>query len=315
MLHGIGTSYSSNLTPLDLERLWGEVPPEQAVEQLPPEAWSLLDQLITGQGALPKELIEKLSKRGDAAVETPDELKSLLQQLHQSEQGLRPGDAQASQGPSQFPGLQEMLQLLIDYFANQYHQGKDLGRMNARSPGRVARANNNWGGGSAPQPQASGGGGRMSPSGGGSAPQETVNVSGGASPTAGQGGAEQWRETAERYVQAHGLPPDAVDHVLALIQTESSGRTDAIGDNGHSVGLFQLHDRGVGHGMSVEQRKDPKVQFDAMMPRIKAAYESGRAQGLSGAQLTVHIAREAERPAEANLPKYGVAYNQITGRA
>ena len=53
------------------------------------------------------------------------------------------------------------------------------------------------------------------------------------------------------------------------------------------------------------------MQFDAMMPRIKMAYESGRARGLTGPELTMHIAREAERPIESAIPKYAESYRRI----
>lgn len=38
---------------------------------------------------------------------------------------------------------------------------------------------------------------------------------------------------------------------------ESGLNPNAVGDGGRSVGLFQLHERGGGAGMTVEQRKDP----------------------------------------------------------
>jgi soluble lytic murein transglycosylase-like protein len=44
---------------------------------------------------------------------------------------------------------------------------------------------------------------------------------------------------------------------LATAYVESKWNPNAIGDNGHSVGLFQLHDQGEGAGMSVSQRSDP----------------------------------------------------------
>lgn len=44
--------------------------------------------------------------------------------------------------------------------------------------------------------------------------------------------------------------------VLAVILQESGGDPDAIGDDGHSVGLMQLHDRGEGSGMTVEDRQN-----------------------------------------------------------
>lgn len=47
----------------------------------------------------------------------------------------------------------------------------------------------------------------------------------------------------------------------AVMIAESGGRPDAVGDNGHSVGLFQLHDQGYGHGMG-DARYDPELNAD-----------------------------------------------------
>lgn len=44
---------------------------------------------------------------------------------------------------------------------------------------------------------------------------------------------------------------------LAVAMAESGLNPNAIGDNGHSVGLFQLNDQGEGAGMTVAQRQDP----------------------------------------------------------
>ena len=41
--------------------------------------------------------------------------------------------------------------------------------------------------------------------------------------------------------------------MVAGALTESSGNTDAVGDGGHSIGIFQLHDQGLGHGMTAAQ--------------------------------------------------------------
>jgi soluble lytic murein transglycosylase-like protein len=103
------------------------------------------------------------------------------------------------------------------------------------------------------------------------------------------------------------------EFILALIKAESNGNPRAVGDAGHSVGLFQLHDRGVGYGYTVEQRYDPALQFSLMMPRIAAAYNAGVAKGLGGRQLAMFVGQQAERPAAAAVPRYGVAYDQITG--
>lgn len=55
--------------------------------------------------------------------------------------------------------------------------------------------------------------------------------------------------------------------LAALVEAESGWNPNIIGDNGHSVGLGQLHDQGAGSGMSVEDRKNPDINL-----RVTAAY-------------------------------------------
>ena len=119
-----------------------------------------------------------------------------------------------------------------------------------------------------------------------------------------------WAEMAAQYGGEAGVP---AEFILALIKAESNGNAQAVGDAGHSVGLFQLHDRGVGAGYTVEQRYDPALQFSLMMPRIAAAYNAGVAKGLSGRQLAMYVGQQAERPAASAVPRYGVAYDQLMG--
>lgn len=49
--------------------------------------------------------------------------------------------------------------------------------------------------------------------------------------------------------------------LAAMVEKESGWRTDAVGDGGHSVGLLQLHDQGLGAGMTVEERMDPETNL------------------------------------------------------
>lgn len=51
---------------------------------------------------------------------------------------------------------------------------------------------------------------------------------------------------------------------VANAWAESSLNPNAVGDAGKSVGLFQLHEAGVGHGMSVEARRDPATNARTM---------------------------------------------------
>lgn len=76
--------------------------------------------------------------------------------------------------------------------------------------------------------------------------------------------AEQWRSIVSKYFR-----PEDVDKALYVIDHESGGRADAVGDNGASHGLFQLNDHGLGSGMSVDDRLDPEKNIAAA---AKAVY-------------------------------------------
>ncbi len=61
-----------------------------------------------------------------------------------------------------------------------------------------------------------------------------------------------------RIGQKYNVPPL---FLKAVMLSESGGRPDAVGDQSHSVGLFQLHDQGYGTGMS-DTRFDPETNAD-----------------------------------------------------
>ena len=119
-----------------------------------------------------------------------------------------------------------------------------------------------------------------------------------------QPGAIQWQGWAAEYSAETGVP---LDIFLSLIQAESGGNQYAVGDGGASVGLFQLHERGVGYGLTVEERYDPQKQFDLMAPRIKNAYEQAIAEGLVGRDLIARVGVLAERPADQTGAAYARA--------
>jgi len=122
-------------------------------------------------------------------------------------------------------------------------------------------------------------------------------------------GSLAWTDYAIQYSQQTGVPAEII---LSLIQAESGGNQYIVGDGGASVGLFQLHERGVGAGLTVEQRYDPATQFDLMAPRIKAAYEQGVALGLVGRDLAVYTGYYAEKPAAGGEANYAYAYDVVT---
>lgn len=66
-------------------------------------------------------------------------------------------------------------------------------------------------------------------------------------------------EVIENVLQAEGFTQPAIVAAFANALEESALDPNASGDNGHSIGLFQLHDSGVGKGMSVAERRDPII--------------------------------------------------------
>ena len=69
---------------------------------------------------------------------------------------------------------------------------------------------------------------------------------------------------------------------LTIAYGESAFDPALIGDDGHSVGLFQLHDEGVGAGMSVQSRQVAATNAAKMMPAIKAAIEQAAMHRAAG---------------------------------
>lgn len=75
--------------------------------------------------------------------------------------------------------------------------------------------------------------------------------------------------------------------IKSQVQHESGFRSNAIGDSGHSVGLLQLHDQGMGHGMTLEERLDPETNLrKALEQHVKNRDEFGSIE----AALTAHNA-------------------------
>lgn len=68
-----------------------------------------------------------------------------------------------------------------------------------------------------------------------------------------QGGRDQWDGLLQGLGRKHNVPWLLFK---AVMLSESGGRPDAVGDAGHSVGLFQLNDRGYGYEMG-DARFDP----------------------------------------------------------
>jgi soluble lytic murein transglycosylase-like protein len=90
--------------------------------------------------------------------------------------------------------------------------------------------------------------------------------------------ANQWDSMLNRLGNKYNVPPL---FLKAVMLSESGGRPDAIGDQGHSVGLFQLHDHGYGAGMG-DTRFDPEVNADRGAKGLAEAWHAGEKAGYSG---------------------------------
>ncbi len=90
--------------------------------------------------------------------------------------------------------------------------------------------------------------------------------------------ADRWDPLLNRLGLKYNVPPLFLKAVMLI---ESGGRPDAVGDNGHSVGLFQLHDQGYGFGMG-DLRFDPEANADRAASGLAASWHKVTAAGYTG---------------------------------
>jgi soluble lytic murein transglycosylase-like protein len=89
---------------------------------------------------------------------------------------------------------------------------------------------------------------------------------------------DQWDGLLNRLGQKYNVPPT---FLKAVMLSESGGRADAVGDQGHSVGLFQLNDHGYGAGMG-DARFDPATNADRGARGLAEAWHAGENAGFTG---------------------------------
>lgn len=89
---------------------------------------------------------------------------------------------------------------------------------------------------------------------------------------------DQWDGMLNRLGQKYNVPPLFLKSVMLI---ESGGRPDAVGDSGHSVGLFQLHDQGYGAGMG-DSRFDAEANADRAARGLAEAWHAGERAGYTG---------------------------------
>lgn len=92
---------------------------------------------------------------------------------------------------------------------------------------------------------------------------------------------DRWDELLNRLGEKYNVPPI---FLKAVMLAESGGDPYAIGDDGHSVGLFQLHDQGYGYGMG-DLRFDPEANADRAARGLAEAWRACVAAGYTGEYL------------------------------
>lgn len=86
---------------------------------------------------------------------------------------------------------------------------------------------------------------------------------------------------------------------------ESGGNPFAVGDNGSSFGLFQLHRGGQAGNLPTAALFNPQTNADIGVKNLSGAYNAGVKQGLTGFNLLAYTANNSGHPGNG-----GVAWTQ-----
>jgi hypothetical protein len=92
------------------------------------------------------------------------------------------------------------------------------------------------------------------------------------------------------------------DNIIAaaIVNAFAESRLDptAVGDKGASVGLFQLHERGLGHGLTDKYRKNPYLNAQVVAIQIKKNKKLVwmAAEGATIPQLAAEFSTQIMRP-------------------
>jgi hypothetical protein len=308
-------STQSSLFPIDFAMLQALADPRGA--QRPASAPQVaggdsfnLDELAGDKKDDLKKFIEANQGQFDGAVDTPDELRKLIQMLHQGEgkaNNLPKLDAKgASQGDLKNMSSQEMLQLLIDYLMNG--GGNDQQQQSPPKPRMLGNLNggggNGGGGGGGPSMGGGGGGG-----GGMSGPAST----GGSSPTAGAGavtapGSLKGNTNAEKafnYFVQKGLTKEQAAGIVGNLMQESGVDPNSNqhgGGPGRGIAQWSVGERWAElEKFAQASGRDPRAletQLDFMWKELNST-EGAALSALKGAQTvadaTVIFEKKYER--------------------
>jgi hypothetical protein len=125
------------------------------------------------------------------------------------------------------------------------------------------------------------------------------------------GNVERWRALVRRHTPEDLRGDPGFERiVLATIAAESGGDPQAVGDRGASVGLFQLHERGLGSGLTRAQRADPDTNASRAVPQLAEAY---RRTGGDPARTYVLAINPGARPDGPEVSRVMDAYGRSGG--
>ena len=102
-------------------------------------------------------------------------------------------------------------------------------------------------------------------------------------------------------VKRHGACRALATIMVAAARVESGSDPRRMGDAGHSAGLWQEHDQGLGAGLSYEERFDPEAAAARMVPHFHEQYIRWQAAGFAGEPLAVRTYLWTERPWQYDL--------------
>lgn len=129
------------------------------------------------------------------------------------------------------------------------------------------------------------------------------DVGGGFLAEGGAGLGAEAGANAERVAQimrSRGIPEPVIAAALVNAVAESGLNANAVGDGGHSIGIFQLNDNGAGYGMTVESRKNVDRNTEAILADqgVKAVLDAHKSGVTSISELAALWSKHVERPGD-----------------
>lgn len=105
-------------------------------------------------------------------------------------------------------------------------------------------------------------------------------------------------EIIEREFLAAGFTEQVAAAAIVNAIAESGLNAEAVGDHGKSIGLFQLHEKGGGYGMTAAQRKDPTLNTKRIIEQAKKSksFMEVATTELSIPKLAAAFSTYVERP-------------------